>query len=185
MRASILKPRCSTSLMPPSCLRAELRKPSWQGEFIAISGITDCYQPAERRLRITRGIIEVLVEARQAFGVITKNALIVRDVDLLAPHAQQRLCGVNISVTTLDPELARTLEPRTSSPAARLKAIRTLSAAGIPVRVMTAPIIPGLNDTELPAILQTAAEAGASGAGLADVAAAVGGAADFRRLGSP
>jgi DNA repair photolyase len=146
-------------------LRAELCKPSWKGDFIAISGITDCYQPAERRLRVTRSILEVLVEARQAFGIITKNALVLRDLDLLAPHASQRMCGVNISVTTLDAELARTLEPRTSSPAARLKAIRELSSAGVPVGVMTAPIIPGLNDVELPAILKAAAEAGASGAG--------------------
>ncbi len=146
-------------------LRAELCKPSWKGDFIVISGITDCYQPAERRLRVTRSIIEVLVEARQAFGIITKNALVLRDLDLLAPHALQRMCGVNISVTTLDAELARTLEPRTSTPAARLKAIRELSFAGVPVRVMTAPIIPGLNDVELPAILKAAAEAGASGAG--------------------
>jgi DNA repair photolyase len=146
-------------------LRAELCKPSWQGEFIAISGITDCYQPAERRLRVTRSIIDVLVEARQAFGIITKNALVLRDLDLLAPHALQRMCAVNISLTTLDAELARVLEPRTSPPAARLRAIRELSSVGIPVRVMTAPIIPGLNDMELPAILQAAAEAGASGAG--------------------
>jgi DNA repair photolyase len=146
-------------------LRAELCKPSWHGEFIAISGVTDCYQPAEQRLRITRACIEVLVEAHQAFGMITKNTMVVRDLDLLAPHAQQRMCAVNISVTTLDAELARTLEPRTSSPAARLKAIQALSSAGVPVRVMTAPIIPGLNDLEIPAILQAAAEAGARGAG--------------------
>jgi DNA repair photolyase len=146
-------------------LRAELCQPSWRGEVIAMSGVTDCYQPAERRLQITRACIEVLVEARQAFGIVTKNALVVRDLDLLAPHAQQRLCQVNVSVTSLDAELARTLEPRTSSPAARLRAIEALSSAGVPVRVMVAPIMPGLNDTEIPAILQGAAQAGARGVG--------------------
>ncbi|HEY2881472.1 MAG TPA: PA0069 family radical SAM protein [Pirellulales bacterium] len=146
-------------------LRAELCKPSWRGEFIAMSGVTDCYQPAERRLRITRSCIEVLTEARQAFGIITKNALVTRDIDLLVPHAKQGMCAVNLSVTTLDASLARQLEPRTSTPAAKLQAIRELSAAGIPVRVMVAPIIPGLTDTEIPAILEAAAEAGACGAG--------------------
>ena len=99
------------------------------------------------------------------FGIVTKNALVLRDLDLLAPHAQNRMCVVNLSVTTLDAELARDLEPRTSPPAARLKAIRELSAAGVPVRVMVAPIIPGLTDREIPSILQAAAEAGAITAG--------------------
>jgi DNA repair photolyase len=106
----------------------------------------------------------VLVEARQAFGVITKNALILRDLDLLAPHGRQAMFHANISVTTLDAELARDLEPRTSPPAMRLKAIRELSAAGIPTRVMVSPIIPGLTDIEIPAILQAASEAGARSA---------------------
>ena len=142
-------------------LRAELCKPSWNGgEVIAISGVTDCYQPAERRLRVTRSIIEVLVEARQAFGMITKNGLVLRDLDLLASQAKQNICTVNLSITTLDADLARDLEPRTSPPAKRLRAIKELSAAGVPVRVMVAPIIPGLTDTEIPAILQAAAEAG-------------------------
>ena len=146
-------------------LRAELCKPSWTGELIAMSGVTDCYQPAERRLKITRACIEVMVEARQAFGIITKNALMMRDLDLLAPHAQKKLCAVNVSVTSLDAELARVLEPRTSPPAMRLKTIQTFARAGVPVRVMVAPIIPGLTDLEVPAILEAAAEAGASGAG--------------------
>jgi len=149
----------------PVLLRAELCKPSWKGEIIAMSGVTDCYQPAERRLRITRGCIEVMAEAQQAFGIITKNALVVRDLDLLAPHAAKSLCAVNITLTTLDADLARCLEPRTSSPSARLRAIRELTAAGIPVRVMVAPIIPGLTDTEIPAILQAVSAAGAIGAG--------------------
>jgi DNA repair photolyase len=145
-------------------LRAELCKPSWKGEVIALSGVTDCYQPAERRFRLTRGCVEVLVEAQQALGMITKNALILRDLDLLSPHAKQNMCAVNISITSLDADLARDLEPRTSSPANRLRAIRELTAAGVPTRVLVAPIIPGLNDLEIPAILQAAAEAGARGA---------------------
>lgn len=146
-------------------LRAELCKPSWKGEVIAMSGVTDCYQPAERRLKVTRGCIEVMVEARQAFGLISKNALVLRDLDLLQPHAKRELCAVNLSVTTLDADLARVLEPRTSPPASRLNAIKMLSSAGVPVRVMVAPIIPGLNDSEIPAILEAARDAGACGAG--------------------
>ena len=161
-------------------LRAELCKPSWRGEMIAMSGVTDCYQPAERRLRITRGCIEVLVEARQAFGIVTKNALVLRDLDLLAPHAR---------AAALRGERYRSRRSMPNWPACwsrapvrrrlRLKAIQTLSAAGVPVRVMVAPIIPGLTDREVPAILQAAAEAGARGGRVADAAAALGGAADL------
>ena len=122
-------------------LRAELCKPSWRGEVIALPGVTDCYQPAERRLRLTRGCVEVMVEAQQAFGMIT-NALVLRDLDLLAPHAKQGMCAVNLSVTTLDANLARDLEPR-SSPANRLRAIRELTAAGVPTRVMVCRLFPG------------------------------------------
>jgi DNA repair photolyase len=145
-------------------LRRELNRPSWPAETIAISGVTDCYQPIERKLRITRSCLEVLAEARQPCGIVTKNALVTRDLDLLAPMAAERTAQVAVSVTTLDHDLARTLEPRTSNPAARLRAIRELSAAGVPVRVMVAPIIPGLNDQEIPAILQAAREAGAGAA---------------------
>jgi DNA repair photolyase len=145
-------------------LRQELNRPSWPAETIAISGVTDCYQPIERKLRITRSCLEVLAEARQPCGIVTKNALITRDLDLLAPMAAMRTFHAAISVTTLDHELARSLEPRTSNPASRLRAIRELSAAGVPVRVMVAPIIPGLNDQEIPAILQAAREAGAGAA---------------------
>jgi DNA repair photolyase len=146
-------------------LRKHLCKPSWQAESITISGNTDCYQPAERKFRITRSLIEVLSEARHPFEMITKNALILRDLDLLAPLGAQNLVRVNVSITTLDDELGRTLEPRTSSPAARLRAVRELSAAGVSVRVMAAPLVPGLNDHELGAILGAASEAGAVGAG--------------------
>jgi DNA repair photolyase len=142
-------------------LRAELADPGWKGDLIVLSGVTDCYQPAERQFRLTRSVLEVLLEARQPLGIVTKNALITRDIDLLAQLAEQNLVHVNISVTTLDAELARTLEPRTSTPAARLRAIEELSQAGVPTAVMTAPIIPGLNDQELPALLEATSRAGA------------------------
>ena len=145
-------------------LRAELGKPAWQGELIALSGVTDCYQPAERELRLTRSLLEIMLEARQCVSIITKNALVVRDLDLLAPLAQLRLAHVNISLTTLDAPLARAMEPRTSAPTARLEAIRQLAAAGVPVRAMLAPIIPGLNDHEVPRLLEAAADAGAGAA---------------------
>ena len=130
-----------------------------------MSGVTDCYQPAERKFRLTRGCLEVMLEARQPVGIVTKNALVVRDLDLLAPMAAHSLAHVYVSVTTLDAELARTMEPRTANPQARLRAIRELSAAGVPVGVMVAPIIPGLNDQEIPKILEAARAAGARTAG--------------------
>ena len=129
--------------------------------MIMMSGVTDCYQPAERKLRLTRAVLEVMREARQCCGIITKNALVVRDLDILKDMARQNLVHVYLSVTTLDAELVGTLEPRTSRPAARLDAIRKLADAGVPVGVMVAPIIPGLNDHEMPAILAAAADAGA------------------------
>jgi DNA repair photolyase len=146
-------------------LREELGQSSWQPEAITISGVTDCYQPAERKFRLTRACIEVFQEARQPFTIVTKNALVLRDLDLLAPMAEQRLVQVAISVTTLDKELARTMEPRTSSPTDRLRAIAELNRAGVPVRVLVAPIVPGLTDNEMPQILRKASEAGAQGAG--------------------
>jgi DNA repair photolyase len=129
-----------------------------------MSGVTDPYQPAEREYRITRGCLEVLLEARQPVGVITKNALITRDLDILREMAALGTVKVAVSVTTLDADLARTMEPRTSTPAARLRAITQLVEAGVPVRLMTAPIIPGLNDREIPALLKAGAEAGAKAA---------------------
>ena len=146
-------------------LRAELNRPRWQAEPITISGVTDCYQPAERELRITRQLLEVMHEANQPVGVITKNALVCRDLDLLGPMAARQLMHVNVSITTLDAELGRTMEPRTSTPAARLRAIEKLTAAGVPCRVMVAPVIPGLTDEEIPAILEAARAAGAQAAG--------------------
>jgi DNA repair photolyase len=146
-------------------LREFLARPSWKPETIAFSGVTDCYQPAERQFKITRACMAVAAECRQPVGVITKNALVVRDMDLLTELAAHKAVHVSLSITSLDPQLARRMEPRTSAPEARLRAIRELSAAGIPTSVMAAPIIPGLNDSEMPAILAAAREAGASGAG--------------------
>jgi DNA repair photolyase len=149
----------------PALFRAFLARPAWSPEPIVMSGVTDPYQPGERHFRITRGCLEVAVEARQPMSLITKNALILRDLDLLRDLAADDLLHVNISVTTLDLALARSLEPRTSSPDARLRAVMTLAAAGIPVRVLVAPLVPGLNDSEVPAILAAAKEAGARAAG--------------------
>jgi DNA repair photolyase len=146
-------------------LRKELNKKSWQCEPIMISGVTDCYQPAEREYKLTRGILEVLLEAHQPACMITKNALVLRDLDLLTKMAEKNLISMALSVTTLDAELGRTMEPRTATPQARLRAIRELSAAGVPVRAMLAPIVPGLTDNEIPAILEAVKQAGARGAG--------------------
>lgn len=148
----------------PELLRQFLSRPAWKPELIVMSGVTDCYQPAERKYKVTRGCLEVALEFRQPMGLITKNALVVRDLDVLQAMARQRLVEVNLSITTLDQDLSRTLEPRTSTPAAKLRAIRTLTDAGIPVRVMVAPIIPGLNDSHIPAVLEAAREAGAQAA---------------------
>jgi len=129
--------------------------------LIAFSGITGAYQPAEREFQITRRCLEVAAEANQSIGIVTKNALVVRDLDILAPMAEKGLAHVCVSITTLEPELARVLEPRTSTPTARLRAIRELSDAGVPAKAMVSPIIPGLNDSEIPTILEAASEASA------------------------
>lgn len=146
-------------------LRKELLAPKWQGDLIAISGVTDCYQPLERKLGITRSCLEVLLEFRNPTALITKNHLITRDVDLLAEMAAYDGVGVSISVTSLRNEIQSVMEPRTSVPGRRLKAIETLARAGVPVNVMVAPVVPGLTDHEIPAILQAARDAGARGAG--------------------
>ncbi len=130
-----------------------------------MSGVTDCYQPVERRLQLTRQCLEVMLEARQPVTIITKNALVTRDLDLLRPLAEQSLVHVAVSVTSLDDELLRQMEPRTSSSAARLRAIEQLTNAGVPVLVMVAPIIPGLTDAEIPRVLTAAREAGARSSG--------------------
>ncbi|MFO0843283.1 MAG: PA0069 family radical SAM protein [Gemmataceae bacterium] len=148
----------------PDLFRDWLARPKYVPEPIMFSGVTDCYQPCERDYKLTRGCLEVALEARQPISLITKNALVLRDLDLLAEMAALNLVHAAVSVTTLDAELARTLEPRTSTPEARLRAIRGLAEAGIPTRVMVAPVIPGLNDTEVPAVLEAARDAGAHAA---------------------
>jgi DNA repair photolyase len=145
-------------------LRAELSRKKWVPQPIAMSGVTDVYQPVERRLGLTRQCLAVLAEFRNPVAIITKNHLVTRDIDLLAELAKYRAASVAISLTTLDGQLVKLLEPRASTPVRRLAAIRELSAAGVPVRVLMAPIIPGLTDHEIPALLGAAAEAGAIGA---------------------
>ncbi len=145
----------------PALLRAELSSPRWRPEPIMMSGATDCYQPIERHFRLTRGCLEVLAEFRQPVGIITKNFLITRDLDLLAELARYDCVSVSVSVTSLDAELAGRLEPRAARPEHRLRAIRMLRDAGVPVNVLVAPIIPGLTDHEVPAILDAVAAAGA------------------------
>lgn len=149
----------------PHLFRNFLRKPIWKCEVIAMSGVTDCYQPAEREFEVTRGCLEVALEARQPIGIITKNALVLRDIDLLAEMARHNLVCVNLSITSLDQKLTRLMEPRTSSPAARFSAMEQLTTEGIPVNVMVAPVVPGLNDTEIPAILEESSRRGAVSAG--------------------
>jgi DNA repair photolyase len=149
----------------PELLRKELAKRSYRPEPIALSPNTDCYQPIERKLKLTRRCLEVFAEFRNPVGIVTKNALVTRDLDLLCELARYDAVNVFISVTTLDPELRRILEPRTSPPAARLRAIRELSEAGIPTGVLVAPIIPAINDHEIPKLVAAAGEAGATSAG--------------------
>jgi DNA repair photolyase len=145
----------------PELLRAELESPRWQPQTLVMSGVTDPYQPIEKKLRITRGCLEALAKFRNPVAIITKNRLVTRDIDLLSDLAGCNAIAVNISVTSLDPKLQRVLEPRTSSPQARLDAVRQLRSAGIPTGVMVAPIIPGLTDHEVPRILDACAKAGA------------------------
>ena len=149
----------------PELFRDFLAKESWKPEPITFSGVTDCYQPAEREFRLTRQCLAVALECRQPVSIITKNALVLRDLDLLQPLAEAGLVHVFLSITTLDAQLARTMEPRTSIPLSRLRAVRVLAQAGVPVGVMAAPVIPGLNDSEIPSLLEAAHEAGAKSAG--------------------
>jgi DNA repair photolyase len=149
----------------PALLRDALASPRWTPQTLVMSGVTDPYQPVERRLRVTRGCLEVLAEARHPVGIITKNHLVTRDVDLLGELASHGAAAVTLSITTLDRPLQQILEPRTSTPRKRLEAIRILADAGIPVGVNVAPVIPGLTDHEMPAILEAAAAAGATRAG--------------------
>ena len=145
----------------PELLRAELSAKKWKPQTLVMSGVTDCYQPAERKLEVTRRCLAVMAEFRQPVAIITKNHLVTRDIDHLKVLADVSAAMVNISITTLDANLGKTLEPRASSPNRRLAAIEELSAAGIPVRVLMAPCIPGLTDHEMPSIFAAAAKAGA------------------------
>jgi len=149
----------------PRLLEKELAKPSYRPATIALGTNTDPYQPIERQLQITRGILEVLLRARHPVAIVTKSQLVLRDLDVLSALAAARLVRVMVSVTTLDPVLARRMEPRATAPARRVETIRALARAGVPAGVMTAPMIPGLNDDELESILETAAQAGAEMAG--------------------
>lgn len=146
----------------PEMLAKQLESPNWQVMPIMLAGNTDCYQPIEAKKRLTRRILEVLLQYRHPVSLITKNALILRDLDLLQELNKYDLVHVSVSITTLDEKLRQKLEPRTASATRRLEVVRRLSAAGIPVNVMTAPIIPGLNDSEIPALVKAAADAGAS-----------------------
>jgi DNA repair photolyase len=145
----------------PARLREELRRRGYRCEAMALGSNTDPYQPVERRLRITRGILEVLSEHHHPVTIVTKSTLILRDLDILVPMAKRNLAGVMISVTTLDRDLARRMEPRAAPPRRRVETIRRLAEAGVPVGVLASPIIPGLNDAELERILDVCAAAGA------------------------
>jgi DNA repair photolyase len=145
----------------PRLLHRELSRRVWRPQVIAMSGVTDCYQPIERKLQLTRGCLEVLAAFRNPITIITKSRGVTRDADILQDLASDACASVSISITTLDAELARTLEPRAAQPRSRLATIEALRRAGVPVGVIVAPVIPGLNDEEIPAILEAAAAAGA------------------------
>jgi DNA repair photolyase len=149
----------------PELLRKELSSPKWQPRVLAMSGVTDCYQPVEKKLELTRRCLEVLLEFRNPVTIVTKNYLVTRDTDILSELARTRCAAVFISLTTLDEKLSGLMEPRASRPARRLAAISALSQANIPVGYLQAPMIPGLTDSEAPAIAQAAAKAGALYAG--------------------
>jgi DNA repair photolyase len=150
----------------PSLLRKELASRKWKPQLLAMSGVTDCYQPVERRLQLTRRCLAVLAEFRNPVCIITKNHLVTRDIDLLRELAKHNAVEVHLSINSLDPNLASRLEPRASSPRHRLAAVKELATAGIPVGVLVAPIIPGLNDHEIPAVLEESGKVGAGWAGM-------------------
>src|SRR5918996_1259711 len=149
----------------PELLRSELSSPKWKPQVVALSGNTDCYQPVEKKKRLTRRCLEVFLDFRNPVVIVTKNHLVTRDIDILSELARYQCVGVTISLTTLDAQLASLMEPRASRPAKRLAAIRTLAEAGVPVGYLQAPMIPGLTDSEAPAIARAAAEAGATFSG--------------------
>lgn len=149
----------------PVLLRKELSKRSYHPQVIVVSAVTDCYQPIERKLELTRRCLEVCEDFRNPVSIITKNRLVTRDIDVLKKMNDYQGIAVNVSLTTLDPDLARVMEPRASCPEHRLAAIEELSSAGIPVHVLVAPVVPGLTDHEMPALIRRARQAGATGAG--------------------
>jgi DNA repair photolyase len=149
----------------PQLLRKELSSKNWKPRAVSMSGVTDCYQSLERRFQLTRKCIEVFLDFRNPVVIVTKNFLVTRDVDLLCELAKFNAVSVCISLTTLDKELARSMEPRASIPSRRLAAIKKLSSAGVPVAVLVCPVVPGLTDHEIPDILKAAAQAGAKFAG--------------------
>ncbi|TVR17839.1 MAG: PA0069 family radical SAM protein [Balneolaceae bacterium] len=153
----------------PDLLRKELAKTSWKPQTLVMSGVTDPYQPIEKKLEITRGCVEVLAECYHPLVIITKNYLVTRDIDLLSKLAEKYAVRVVLSITSLDPSITETMEPRTSRPQKRLKAVRELTAAGIPVHVNIAPVIPGLTDDEIVPIMEAAAEAGANSVSLVNL----------------
>jgi len=149
----------------PQILHRELASKRWKPQVLAMSGVTDPYQPIERKLRLTRQCLEVLANFRNPVGIITKNQLITRDLDLLQRLNEYSAVAVFVSLTTLDPKLRRVMEPRTAPPSARLRTIEQLANRGIPVGTLLAPIIPGLTDHEIPNMISSAADAGAQFAG--------------------
>lgn len=148
----------------PQLLEKKLQSPHWEPKVITFSGVTDCYQPVEKKLKITRGCLEVLADFRNPVTIITKNHLVTRDIDLFAELASFNAVYINVSVTTLENSLSRQMEPRASAPALRLKAIEALAKAGVPVGIMIGPVLPGLTEHEIPAILESVANAGARSA---------------------
>ena len=149
----------------PTLFKKFLERKGWDATTISLSGNTDCYQPAERKFKLTRQLLEIALEYKQPIGMITKNSLILRDQDILQEMARQNLCMVYVSINSLNESLRQVMEPRTTTAKQRLKIVEQLSAAGIPMGVMVAPLIPGLSDHEIPSILKAVASAGAIKAG--------------------
>ena len=149
----------------PALFKKFLERKNWDASTISLSGNTDCYQPAERKFRITRQLLEIALAYKQPIGIITKNALVLRDQDILQEMAKLNLCMVYVSINSLNEELRAKMEPRTTTAKQRLKIVETLSKAGIPMGVMVAPLVPGLSDHEVPQILKTIASCGAQNAG--------------------
>jgi len=153
----------------PGLLRKQLDHPKWEPQPIVLSGNTDCYQPAEKKYQITRQLLEIMLEYKHPVGIITKNSLILRDIDLLRELAKDNLIRVNLSITTLNESLRRAMEPRTATAQKRLETLEQLATNNIPVHLMVAPVIPGLNNHEIPKIVKAAAERGAVSAGYSTV----------------